>query len=59
MNRDGLDDLIAFFRIKKAGFQVGDEIGILKGYTGDGLPIEGSDLVKVKEKKRRSDWKKR
>ena len=50
VNRDGFDDLIAFFRTGRTGFQPGDEVGILRGTTVNGQPIEGRDSVTVKKK---------
>ncbi len=52
VNHDGLRDLIFFFRAKRAGFQVGDKEGILKGSTLKGQAIEGRDSVSIVEKKR-------
>jgi hypothetical protein len=62
VNHDGLRDLIFFFKAKRAGFQVGDEKGVLKGSTIEGKTIEGQDSVSIVEKKRwrfwRSHWRK-
>jgi hypothetical protein len=57
VNHDGMRDLILFFSAKKAGFQVGDEEGILKGNTLNGEAIEGSDSVNIVEKKRWRFWR--
>ena len=59
VNRDGYDDLVAFFRTGKTGFQPGDAEGILKGTTVDGMHIKGSDSVIVKEKKKWAHREKR
>ncbi len=40
-------DLVCQFYTQAAGFQCGDTRGILKGTTKDGMPIEGSDVVKI------------
>jgi len=47
VNYDGYDDLICHFDTQSAGFECGDEWGHLKGQTGDGVPIEGSDSVRI------------
>jgi len=44
---DGLYDLVCHFFTQSAGFACGAEAGYLKGQTGDGVPIEGSDSVRV------------
>jgi parallel beta-helix repeat protein len=44
---DGLYDLICHFFTQSAGFACGDEMGYLKGQTVDGVPMEGSDSVRV------------
>jgi hypothetical protein len=57
VNHDGMKDLIFFFRAKRAGFEVGDEKGYLKGSTLKGKAIEGSDSVRIVEKKRWGFWR--
>lgn len=57
VNRDGMRDLIFFFKAKKAGFQVGDEKGILKGSTIEGNAIKGHDSVNIVKKKRWRFWR--
>ena len=47
VNRDGKKDLIIFFSAKRAGFQVGDQMGYLKGTTVNGNPIKGQDKVQI------------
>jgi hypothetical protein len=47
VNRDGIKDLIIFFSAKRAGFKVGDEMGILKGSTLNGNVIKGQDKVQI------------
>ena len=47
VNDDGYDDLVCYFYTRNAGFQCGDEQGILRGYTVDEIPIEGSDSVRI------------
>jgi hypothetical protein len=45
---DGLKkDLVCHFYTEDTGFQCGDTVGILKGTTKDGTPIQGSDSVKI------------
>ena len=56
VNHDGLRDLIFFFRAKKAGFQVGDKEGVLKGSTLRGAAIEARDTVNIVKKKRWRFW---
>jgi hypothetical protein len=46
-NSDGLPDVICQFDTRKAGFQSGDTQGILKGRTIGGVPIVGSDSVRI------------
>ena len=57
VNHDGIKDLIIFFNAKKAGFEVGDEMGFLKGNTINGEPIEGSDSVHIVKEKRWRFWR--
>ena len=57
VNHDGLKDLIFFFRAKKAGFQVGDTEGVLKGSTLKGKAIEARDSVSIVEKRRWHFWR--
>jgi nitrous oxidase accessory protein NosD len=47
VNGDGYLDLVCHFNTQPAGFECGDTEGILKGYTVDGVPIEGSDSVRI------------
>ena len=47
VNHDGLKDLVCVFKTRLTGFQAGDTVGILKGKTVDGMPIEGRDSVTV------------
>jgi hypothetical protein len=47
VNGDGLKDLVCHFYAEDTGFQRGDREGILKGTTKDGMPIQGSDSVKI------------
>ena len=44
---DGYDDLVCHFDTSATGFQCGDTEGIIKGYTVDGVPIEGTDSVRI------------
>lgn len=56
VNHDGIRDLVFFFRAKKAGFEVGDEMGYLKGSTFKGKPIKGQDKVQIVKKKWWQFW---
>lgn len=47
VNGDGLDDLVCHFNTQDTGFEQGNTEGILKGLTNDGIPIEGSDSVRI------------
>jgi hypothetical protein len=47
VNRDRLQDIVCHFYTQDTGFQCHDTVGILKGETKDGTPIEGSDSVKI------------
>jgi hypothetical protein len=47
VNGDGLYDLICHFNMWQIGFRCFDTIGILKGKTVDGKPIEGKDSVMI------------
>jgi uncharacterized delta-60 repeat protein len=49
VNHDGLPDLLCQFYFQRAGFQVGDIVGILRGQTQDGIPIEGYDAVEIRK----------
>ena len=44
---DGLLDQVCHFNTQDTGFQCGDTEGILRGQTVDGVPIEGSDSVRI------------
>jgi hypothetical protein len=57
VNRDGMKDLIFFFRAKQAGFEVGDTEGFLKGSTLKGGAIKGKDAVNIVEKRRWHFWR--
>jgi hypothetical protein len=59
VNRDGLKDIVCFFRTGLTDFEVGDTQGVLKGLTQDGSEFQGDDAVLVKGKKKWSWWKKR
>ena len=47
VNGDGLQDLVCRFHTYDMEFQCGDTEGILRGETVDGMPIEGSDSVRI------------
>jgi hypothetical protein len=47
VNCDGLRDLICFFRTRDTGIGFGDTEGILKGQTKRGVPLKGSDSVRI------------
>ncbi len=47
VNGDGVDDLLCHFDTAATGFVEGDTEGVLKGRTVDGIPIEGSDSVRI------------
>jgi hypothetical protein len=47
VNVDGLLDLVCHFHTRDTGFQCGDTEGVLRGETLDGVPIEGSDSVRI------------
>ena len=57
VNRDGMKDLIIFFRAKMAGFEIGDVQGFLQGKTIDGEAIKGEDSVSIVKKKRWRFWR--
>lgn len=46
-NNDGLPDLRCRFWLGKAGFKVGDTIGILRFLGADGTPYEGRDAIAI------------
>lgn len=48
VNGDAFLDLVCHFEALAAGFQPGDTMGHLKGATTAGVPIAGSDAVRVK-----------
>ena len=47
VNDDGLPDLVCRFSIQAAGFLPGDTQGVLRGKTPAGVPIKGTDSVRV------------
>jgi hypothetical protein len=47
VNGDGLPDLVCHFYTSLTSFQIGDTMGYLQALTLDGIPIEGSDTVKI------------
>ena len=47
VNGDGLPDLICHFDTSKIGFRIGDTRGILKGKTLEGVPVIGTDSVRI------------
>lgn len=47
VNGDGLLDLVCHFHTQDTGFQCGDTEGVLRGETLDGVPVEGSDSVRI------------
>jgi len=48
VKRDGSkDDLVCYFYIDTAGFKCGSAVGVLKGETFDGIPIEGKDFARI------------
>lgn len=47
VNGDGLPDLICHCETPKTGFQPGDTIGVLKGKTVTGIPIMGTDSIRI------------
>ncbi len=47
VNGDGLLDQVCHFYTSLTGIQVSDTAGFLKGLTVEGVPIEGSDAVRI------------
>ena len=47
VNHDRLPDLVRRSDTQTAGFQHDDTLGILKGQTGEGTPIIGTDAVQI------------
>jgi hypothetical protein len=48
VSRDGSkNDLVCYFYIDVAGFKCGHTVGVLKGETLDGTPIEGRDFARI------------
>lgn len=47
VNGDGLPDLVCHFFTAIAGFESGDTEGFLRGQDGDGIPLRGSDAVRI------------
>jgi hypothetical protein len=52
VNRDRRYDLVCYFENHKAGFEVGDEAGVLKGVMEDGSAFEGRAMLRVLPEKR-------
>jgi hypothetical protein len=46
-NGDGKLDVVCHFNTPQTGFQSGDTVGVLKGTTIGGVPIVGTDSVKI------------
>lgn len=44
---DGLKDVVCYFSTQSTGFRCVDTEGILRGNTVEGMPIEGSDSIKM------------
>jgi hypothetical protein len=56
VNKDGLPDLVCFFRKDLGAFERGHNVGKLKGQTYGGVAFEGKgDLKVVAERKKRHD----
>ena len=49
LNGDGLMDLVLHFDAKDLKFTETDERAVLNGKTLDGIPIVGSDKVKIRK----------
>ncbi len=47
VNGDGVADVVGHFHTRGTGFQAGDTQGIPKGQTVDGIPLSGSDAVRI------------
>jgi len=47
VNGDGFKDVVCHFNTQSTGFQCFDTVGILRGKTVNGTPIEASDSVKI------------
>ena len=47
VNGDGLLDLVCHFKAQVAAFEPGDTAGILEGSTLTGVPLKGSDSVRI------------
>lgn len=47
VNGDGLLDQVCHFNTQDTGFECGDAVGILRGQTLDGVPMEGRDSVRI------------
>lgn len=47
VNGDGLKDLLCQFNKQEAGFQLTDTYGVVRGKTGTGVTIKGTDLVTI------------
>lgn len=52
VNNDGKIDLVLHFETQASGFERGDDTGRLVGETTDGIPISGTDTVRIVGKKR-------
>lgn len=61
VNRDGMDDIVCYFKTELTGFDVGDVQGFLNGATVDGESIEGSAALKIFSvaKSKRQSWHER
>jgi hypothetical protein len=53
LNRDRRPDIVCHFENERAGFELGDEEGVLKGVMKNGAPFEGRAMLKVVPEKRK------
>jgi len=44
---DGMLDVVWHFNTQQTGFQSGDTVGVLRGKTNGGIPVMGTDSVKI------------
>ena len=57
VNGDGLLDVVCHFYTQETAFQDGDTNGVLKGFTMDGVAIQGTDTIRLVPDNEKSNGK--
>tara|TARA_B100000470_G_scaffold161503_1_gene126640 strand:+ start:77 stop:400 length:324 start_codon:yes stop_codon:yes gene_type:complete len=59
VNGDGLLDVVCHFYTQETAFQDGDTNGVLKGFTTDGVRIQGTDTIRPVPDNEKKQWKRK